>query len=212
MWLSAYLASSSTPEIQIPSWNVYARHRGQLEEMLLFAIAELVCLGLVAAQSPSSLSLDAYVKAQTEAALLGISANTYAADSEYPGAIIASPATDTARAGETGGQVSSANHKLTKTNFSKDYYYSWTRDAALTMKTVINQYASGDTGLESLIKAYIENQRKLQHLDTLSGNFSTGGLGEPKVRMRLLTKCMKLTGVVLRQFYRIRWSLGSSAA
>lgn len=113
---------------------------------------------------PQDLSLDNYVQAQTKAALAGILANS----AEYPGVIAASLARDTARAGETGGQ---------------NYYYQWTRDASLTMKTIINQYASGDSSLEPFIKAFIENESKLQHLDTLSGNFTTGGLGEPKYYM-----------------------------
>ncbi|CCG83056.1 Probable glucoamylase [Taphrina deformans PYCC 5710] len=121
-------------------------------------------LGALAA-SPQSLNFQDYVVAQTQAALKGILDNTYAADSPYPGVIVASPALDTARAGESGGQ---------------NYYYQWTRDASLTIKTLINQYASGDSSLEPFIKAYIDNERKLQRLDTLSGNFTSGGLGEPK--------------------------------
>lgn len=121
---------------------------------------------VLASQSPQALSIDDYVEAQTSAALRGIFANSYSADSAYPGVIIASPATDTARAGQKGGQ---------------DYYFQWTRDSALTMKIIINQYASGDTSLEPFIKAYIENERKIQHLSTLSGNFTSGGLAEPKV-------------------------------
>lgn len=119
------------------------------------------------ASSPRDLSLDTYVKSQTRVALSGILANTYGVNSSFPGVIIASPATDTARAGESGGQ---------------NYYYQWTRDAALTVKTIINQYASGDASLEPLIRAYIDNESELQHLSTLSGNFTSGGLGEPKVR------------------------------
>lgn len=121
---------------------------------------------VLAAQSPQSLGIDAYVEAQTEAALRGIFANSYSPESAYPGVIIASPATDTAESGKTGGQ---------------DYYFQWTRDSALTMKTIINQYASGDESLGPFIKAYIENERKIQQLDTLSGNFTSGGLAEPKV-------------------------------
>ena len=109
-------------------------------------------------------SLDTYTQLQSRAALSGILANS----NEYPGVIAASLALDTARPGESGGQ---------------NYYYQWTRDAALTIKTIINQFASGDTKLEPFIRAYVENESKLQHLDTLSGNFTTGGLAEPKYYM-----------------------------
>lgn len=156
--------------------------------MFFFVVAALVGLSPAIAQTPSSLSLEAYARSQSQAAFIGIVANTYAPGSAYPGAIIASPATDTAAAGRTGGQ---------------NYYYSWTRDAALTIKTVINQYASGDNSLEPFIKAYIENERVHQHLDTLSGNFTSGGLAEPKVIDRSFDihagiNCDSTTSILLR--------------
>ncbi|ORY81990.1 Six-hairpin glycosidase-like protein [Protomyces lactucae-debilis] len=120
-------------------------------------------LGLVAA-APQDLSLNDYVTAQTNAALSGIAKNSV----DFPGVIAASLARDTARPGESGGQ---------------NYYYQWTRDSALTMRTIINQYASGDKSLDAFIRQYIKNEYDLQRLVTLSGNFSTGGLAEPKYYM-----------------------------
>lgn len=124
----------------------------------------LAATAAIAAAAPQDLSLDAYVVAQTSAALAGIAKNSV----DFPGVIAASLALDTARPGESGGQ---------------NYYYQWTRDSSLTMKTIINQYASGDTSLDAFIRQYIKNEYDLQRLNTLSGNFTTGGLGEPKFYM-----------------------------
>ncbi|KAH8551114.1 glucoamylase [Umbelopsis sp. PMI_123] len=63
-----------------------------------------------------------------------------------------------------------------------DYLYTWTRDAALTMKSLIERLvANKETSLIPTIEAYIKVQLTLQHIDNLSGNFSDlSGLGEPK--------------------------------
>lgn len=96
-----------------------------MSEMFFLSLASLLSVSCVSAQFHSDLSLDAYTRAQTEAALRGISANTYAAGSDYAGLIIASPATDTARAGETGGQV--------RARFWKPYHCS----SLLTMEGLL---------------------------------------------------------------------------
>ncbi|KAE8153431.1 Six-hairpin glycosidase-like protein [Aspergillus avenaceus] len=62
-----------------------------------------------------------------------------------------------------------------------DYFYTWTRDAGLTMKDVIEQFAEGDSSLESLIQDYVDSQAKQQAVSNPSGDLSDGsGLGEPK--------------------------------
>ncbi|EAW10464.1 putative glucoamylase/glucan 1,4-alpha-glucosidase [Aspergillus clavatus NRRL 1] len=64
-----------------------------------------------------------------------------------------------------------------------DYYYTWTRDAALTIKYLVESLASDDDpGLRRIIERYITSQAHLQTISNPSGSLSSGGLGEPKLR------------------------------
>ncbi|ERS97853.1 hypothetical protein HMPREF1624_06024 [Sporothrix schenckii ATCC 58251] len=62
-----------------------------------------------------------------------------------------------------------------------DYYYTWSRDAALVMKTLIEVFRNGDASVQSAITHYIDSQATLQTVSNPSGQLSDGsGLGEPK--------------------------------
>ncbi|KAI5300268.1 hypothetical protein KEM55_008456 [Ascosphaera atra] len=65
-----------------------------------------------------------------------------------------------------------------------DYFYTWTRDAALVMKTLIDTFTSdtnANKDLQPLIHAYVAAQAKLQTVTNPSGDLLGGdGLGEPK--------------------------------
>lgn len=68
-----------------------------------------------------------------------------------------------------------------------DYFYQWTRDAALTIKSLIlelnDKGFEGVDEIKSTVEAYIENNYYIQRLDNKSGKFSDEnkeGLGEPK--------------------------------
>ncbi|KAI9924192.1 hypothetical protein MW887_007142 [Aspergillus wentii] len=62
-----------------------------------------------------------------------------------------------------------------------NYFYTWTRDAALTMLDLIHDFINGDSSLEPLIQQYITAQAKLQPVANPAGNLTTGaGLGEAK--------------------------------
>jgi glucoamylase len=62
-----------------------------------------------------------------------------------------------------------------------NYFYTWTRDSALTFKILIDSYIAGNSGLGSIIQDYILSQATLQSVDNLSGTFASGaGLGEAK--------------------------------
>ncbi|ETS75535.1 Glucoamylase P [Pestalotiopsis fici W106-1] len=63
-----------------------------------------------------------------------------------------------------------------------DYFYTWTRDSALTLKTIIDEFIfSGDTTLQTVIDNYVQAQAFLQTVDNPSGSLSDGsGLAEPK--------------------------------
>lgn len=48
------------------------------------------------------------------------------------------------------------------------------------MKTLIDLFKNGDTGLLSVIEEYINAQAYIQTISNPSGDLSSGGLGEPK--------------------------------
>ena len=60
-------------------------------------------------------------------------------------------------------------------------WYTWTRDAALVFKMLVDTFVQGDTSLEPRIRDYISAQAKLQGVSNPSGDLSNGaGLAEPK--------------------------------
>ncbi|KAF2083690.1 glycoside hydrolase family 15 protein [Saccharata proteae CBS 121410] len=67
-----------------------------------------------------------------------------------------------------------------------DYYFQWVRDAAITMSTVVDVYASDSTSYLSahllpILQAYASLQYDLQHNPNPSGTFDDlSSLGEPK--------------------------------
>ncbi|KAJ5212773.1 uncharacterized protein N7498_004419 [Penicillium cinerascens] len=106
-------------------------------------------------------SLDTWLASETSVARQGILHNigasgVYAASAK-PGIVIASPSTD-----------------------NPDYYYTWTRDSALTLKVVIDLFKNGDGDLLDVIEEYINAQAYIQTVSNPSGGLSSGGLGEPK--------------------------------
>ncbi|EED14459.1 glucoamylase precursor, putative [Talaromyces stipitatus ATCC 10500] len=106
-------------------------------------------------------TLDSWIAEESPFALKGILANT----------------------GSSGSQAAGASSGIVVASPSKsnpDYFYTWTRDAALTMKQLIEQFIAGDTSLQSIIEDYISSQAHIQTVSNPSGDLSTGGLGEPK--------------------------------
>ncbi|KAI4129332.1 MAG: hypothetical protein LQ338_002277 [Usnochroma carphineum] len=107
-------------------------------------------------------SLDSFIASESPIALQGVLNNIGGVGSEAvgvdPGLVIASP--------------SRAN---------PDYFYTWTRDSALTVKMLIDTFIAGNTSLQSVIESYIPAQAILQTVANPSGDLSDGsGLGEPK--------------------------------
>jgi glucoamylase len=106
-------------------------------------------------------SLSSFVTSESSVALQGVLNNIGPNGSAVPGAaaglVIASPSTS-----------------------NPDYFYTWTRDSALTLKTLIDLYISGESTLKQTIESYISAQAQLQTVSNPSGDLSTGGLAEPK--------------------------------
>ena len=62
-----------------------------------------------------------------------------------------------------------------------NYLYTWTRDSALTLKTLVDEFINGNKALQSHIEDYLKAQAILQTVSNPSGSLSSGsGLGEPK--------------------------------
>ncbi|WPH04005.1 extracellular glucoamylase protein, protein [Acrodontium crateriforme] len=107
-------------------------------------------------------SLSSWLASESTVALQGILNNIGASGSKAPGAksgiVVASPSTS-----------------------NPNYFYSWTRDSALTFKCLVDQFlAHGTSGLESQIQNYINAQSIVQGISNPSGGMCSGGLGEPK--------------------------------
>ncbi|KAL8683673.1 MAG: hypothetical protein Q9186_000446 [Xanthomendoza sp. 1 TL-2023] len=85
----------------------------------------------------------------------GIGAKAVGAD---PGLVIASPS-----------------------KLNPDYFYTWTRDSALTVKMLVDEFIAGDASLRPQIEQYVAAQAILQTVANPSGDLTDGsGLGEPK--------------------------------
>ncbi|PVH72898.1 carbohydrate-binding module family 20 protein [Cadophora sp. DSE1049] len=65
------------------------------------------------------------------------------------------------------------------------YFYTWTRDSALTMKMIVDEFLFGKTELQPYIEDYIHAQAVLQTVANPSGTFLPAGLGlgEPKYQV-----------------------------
>jgi glucoamylase len=68
-----------------------------------------------------------------------------------------------------------------KAELDRDFY-TWTRDSALTLKMIVDEFIFGNIALQSTIEAYIHAQAVLQTVSNPSGTLlpSGLGLGEPK--------------------------------
>lgn len=106
-------------------------------------------------------SLDSYIKSQADVSIKSVLANIgpdgSKAQNVSSGLVLASPSRS-----------------------NPDYYYTWTRDAALTYKVLAERFVAGDTSLRSKLDDYVSAQAYLQTVSNPSGGPDTGGLGEPK--------------------------------
>ncbi|RDL30375.1 putative Glucoamylase P [Venustampulla echinocandica] len=66
-----------------------------------------------------------------------------------------------------------------------DYFFTWSRDAALTMKMIVDEFILGESQLQPYIDDYIHSQAVLQTTTNPSGTFLPAGLGlgEPKYQV-----------------------------
>ncbi|THC96494.1 hypothetical protein EYZ11_004038 [Aspergillus tanneri] len=110
----------------------------------------------------SNPSLDSWLLAEIPEALDGVLNNIGADGAKATGA-------------RSGSVVASPNTK------DPNYYYTWTRDAALTARCLVDiVVSSADPTLQSAVQDYISFQADLQAVSNPSGGLLSGGLGEPK--------------------------------
>ncbi|KKY26428.1 putative glucanalpha [Phaeomoniella chlamydospora] len=106
--------------------------------------------------------LTTYIASEESIALQGVLDNLGPDGELAPGAaagvLVASPSTD-----------------------NPNYYYTWTRDSALTFKMLVDEFIFGNTALREHIQDYVKAQAIIQTVSNPSGSLWSGtGLGEPK--------------------------------
>ncbi|KAL8820731.1 MAG: hypothetical protein Q9223_001119 [Gallowayella weberi] len=110
----------------------------------------------------SSSDLDNFITSERPIALQGVLDNVGGMGAKAvgadPGLVIASPS-----------------------KLDPDYFYTWTRDSALTVKMLVDTFIAGDASLRPQIEEYVAAQAILQTVANPSGDLTDGsGLGEPK--------------------------------
>nr|OQO19733.1 hypothetical protein B0A51_12311 [Rachicladosporium sp. CCFEE 5018] len=79
------------------------------------------------------------------------------------------------------------------------YFYTWTRDSALTFKSLVDNFLTYKTaGLETKIQQYISAQAALQGFNNPSGGLCTGGFGEARFNVDLTVFTGSRDGPALR--------------
>ncbi|KAK2733165.1 hypothetical protein FQN57_002284 [Myotisia sp. PD_48] len=128
---------------------------------LAFSLLNAVQAYQLPLSAERSMNLDSWLESESDRALQSIldnigptGSNAWKASS---GVVVASPSTQ-----------------------DPNYYFTWTRDAAIVFQSIVDAFIQGETSLQSKIHEYISSQARIQLLLTPSGNLSTGGLGEPK--------------------------------
>jgi glucoamylase len=130
-------------------------------------VAFIALLAATAAATPLveiQSSLSSFISKERLIALDGAIANIGGSGSElvpgaFPGIVVAAPST-----------------------FNPNYFYTWTRDSALTFTMLIDELVLGNNSLQYLIDDYVCAQAILQTIANPSGTLYPAGLGlgEPK--------------------------------
>ncbi|KAK6586759.1 hypothetical protein PZA11_000049 [Diplocarpon coronariae] len=129
-------------------------------------LAGFVSLATAALGRLGARNLNSFVELERAVALQGVRNNVGSGGSKAVGAgagfVVASPS-----------------------KLDPPYFYTWTRDSALTMKMLVDEFIFGKTELQSYIEDYIHAQAVLQTVANPSGTFLPAGLGlgEPKYQV-----------------------------
>ncbi|KAB8298302.1 hypothetical protein EYC80_002031 [Monilinia laxa] len=86
--------------------------------------------------------------------------------------------------GPDGSKVAGAGNYVvaSPSKMNPDYFYTWTRDSALTLKMIVDEFIFGNRDLQPQIEKYVKAQAILQTVMNPSGPLLNHGLGlgEPK--------------------------------
>ncbi|KAF7869951.1 hypothetical protein EAF04_004735 [Stromatinia cepivora] len=89
--------------------------------------------------------------------------------------------------GPDGSKVSGAGNYVvaSPSKANPDYFYTWTRDSALTLKMIVDEFIFGNSALQPQIEKYVKAQAILQTVTNPSGTllYDGLGLGEPKYKV-----------------------------
>ncbi|KAJ5649618.1 glucoamylase precursor [Penicillium longicatenatum] len=127
-----------------------------MPRLLVFALHALA-IGKVAIATAAG-TLDEWLASESNLALEGILKNT----------------------GSTGQYARSADAGVVISSRDPDYYFTFTRDAALTAGTLVELFQNGNASLQIPLTTYANSQGYLQTISNPAGSLSAGGLGEPK--------------------------------
>ena len=63
---------------------------------------------------------------------------------------------------------------LARVQINPNYLYTWTRDSALTLHTLVDEFINGNTTLQYTIEDYITAEAIRQTVSNPSGSLTTG--------------------------------------
>ncbi|KAI9034999.1 putative glucoamylase/glucan 1,4-alpha-glucosidase [Aspergillus affinis] len=154
--------------------------------LVLLSLSMLLRLGQVNASSfPAQVPLaaateplDSWLARQIPYALDGVLNNLGADGAKSigasPGSVVASPS----KANPDCASPRALGLGLSLTCLD---FYTWTRDAALTVRCLIDiAIATDDATVHAAVQQYVSFQARLQSVSNPSGRLDSGGLGEPK--------------------------------
>ncbi|KAK3318307.1 Six-hairpin glycosidase-like protein [Apodospora peruviana] len=155
--------SFSCPGPDLISPHLTSRNQLPITMMLHVSSPFSAAALLLLASTVAAGTIDSFISTERDIALKGVLANIGPNGTKVagagPGIVIASPS---------------------KSN--PNYFYTWTRDAALTLKALVDDFMFGNTALQVYIEDYIHAQAVVQTVTNPSGGLLPAGtgLGEPK--------------------------------
>ncbi|KAI9049786.1 hypothetical protein LZ554_005937 [Drepanopeziza brunnea f. sp. 'monogermtubi'] len=172
-WLSSLVPSSYNITTSLTSTSI-----STCTQPIMSSLSSLMLLGVLAIQAVLSLPDPNRVK-EREAEILKRSVDSFIA-TESPIAW----RNMLCNIGADGACVTGAHAGVVIAGPGKanpDYFYTWTRDSALTFKYIVDTFVSNySASLQTEIENYVNAQAYLQTVSNPSGGLSSGGLGEPK--------------------------------
>lgn len=151
---------------ELRSWPLRLLYKGEIVSSTVDMLPITLFLPFAAANPLTSRqsSLSSFIITERSISLNGAINNIGGSGSElvpgaFPGIVVTAPS-----------------------SYNPDYYYSWTRDSALTFTMLIDELILGNTSIQPLVDDYVRAQAILQTIANPSGTLYPAGLGlgDPK--------------------------------